>query len=167
MAEVPQNRCRVCATDCTNTFSIFELIHDGKRSIDLLEYCFQQSIDTSEHFPKCICTECSSNLILTYELFLLYKRSEEFFQAQYQTGTNYAILDDFIKVDPTEPIAMVSMDETFTELKTEFDISPESMEFDNFFGSDFMNDNFTCHLCNKTYATKQKLMKHKRKLKIF
>lgn len=76
--------CRICATNCADAHSIYKEHQNGKRTVEMLEYCLQQPIDKSEQFPEDICDKCSSNLIATYEFFLLYKKSEEYFLALHQ-----------------------------------------------------------------------------------
>lgn len=74
-----QNCCRICATRHTIVHSIYEEFLEGKRPMDLLEFCLQQPIDTNTFLPDAICVPCTTKLIETYEFFVLYKKSEEYF----------------------------------------------------------------------------------------
>lgn len=73
------NYCRICAKQCATVKNIFDVTQNDKRCVDMLECCLQQPINTNERFPNSICPECESNLVITYEFFVLYKKSEEYF----------------------------------------------------------------------------------------
>lgn len=99
MAEILEKLCRLCATQCPQTNSIFRTIHDGKRSIDLLEYCLQHPIDTSACYPEIVCDECSKVLIQTYEFFVKYKKSEEYFLTLHQDINQIQVKIEVVQPD--------------------------------------------------------------------
>lgn len=96
--------CRICSAESDNIQNIFETTEIGKRSVDMLEFCLQQPIDISDCFPKCICIECISNLIQTYQFFELFKKSEEYFISQYQkvNEMTVATVTNDIKIESIE-----------------------------------------------------------------
>lgn len=80
-----QTSCRICtATEYEEVQNIFDAVDGDRRLIDMLEYCLQQTIDTSDCFPKTICSECIAALTTTYEFFQLYKKSEVHFIRMHQ-----------------------------------------------------------------------------------
>lgn len=93
------NLCRICTNQCESGQSIYEYIVDvDKRPVEMLEYCLQQPVDISSHFPNYICAECIPSLIETYKFFTLYKKSEEYFKAIHQNWNDSMVEE--IKVEP-------------------------------------------------------------------
>lgn len=100
----PAKCCRICSAECENIQNIFETTENGKRVVDMLEFCLQHPIDTSDCFPKCICIECITNLIQTYHFFVLFKKSEEYFISLYQqfNDTTISAVTHNIKIESIE-----------------------------------------------------------------
>lgn len=93
------NCCRICTNQCENGQSIHEyIVYVDKRPMEMLEYCLQQSIDTSPYFPDYICNECIPSLIETHKFFTIYKKSEEYFKAIHRNW-NESLVEE-IKVEP-------------------------------------------------------------------
>lgn len=174
-----QNSCRVCATHTVDGNSIFDVIHKEKRSIDMLEYCFQQPIDTTESFPRYVCTKCTWNLIETYEFFILYKQSEAYFHQQIPgfnikleipTAIEEDTADEFVNIK-FEP--EIELRESAVEFKWKNERSIERMTVDQFNFSQSkhvseMNNpikSFECDVCFKTYAKLPHLKTHQSKFK--
>lgn len=80
-----QNYCRICASNRPNKRNLFEVIYDEKRLINILEQCLKRTLDTDDYFPNCICSDCSADLINTYEFFALFEKSEKWFARRYNT----------------------------------------------------------------------------------
>lgn len=96
--------CRICSAECENIQNIFEITEIDKRPVDMLEFCLQHPIDTSDCFPKSICIECITNLIQTYQFFVLFKKSEEYFVSLYQTVNEMTtdVVTNNIKIESIE-----------------------------------------------------------------
>lgn len=121
-----QSSCRICTANCTDARSIFDEIHDGKRAVDLLEYCLQQPINTNGCFPMDICDLCTSCLIETYEFFVIYKKSETYFLSLLDSSGQSAIKIESIDLP-------MNHDTSEQPLETEYmaiEEAPESIHFD-------------------------------------
>lgn len=98
-----QNCCRICRENRAGVHNIFDEFYNGQRLVDMLEYCLQYPVNTSEQYPDTICAECSSNLIVTYEFFVLFKKSEEYFQN---------CIDEVVKTPNQIKIELVNVPDT-------------------------------------------------------
>lgn len=97
---ISNNCCRICTNQCDSGQSIHEyIVYIDKRPVEMLEYCLQQPVDTSPHFPDFICVECIPSLIETHKFFSLYKKSEDYFKAIHCSWNESTIVED-IKVEP-------------------------------------------------------------------
>lgn len=73
------NCCRICASNRPDIQNLFEVIHDEKRLVDILEHCLQRALNTGDCYPNYICSGCSTDLIKTYDFFVLFEKSEQLF----------------------------------------------------------------------------------------
>lgn len=73
------NCCRICASNRPDIQNLFEVIHDEKRLVDILEHCLQRALNSGDCYPNCICSDCSTDLIKTYDFFVLFEKSEQLF----------------------------------------------------------------------------------------
>lgn len=170
-----QNCCRICTTRCEGICSLFEVTHHGKRPVDLLEYCFQQTIDTSECYPDIICSECSTNLIETYEFFVLYKRSEQYFQSFALSDTQMTDTSDKIVIIESSGNNVITesnefiagYDDDIDAPTNEYDLT-ESDDDDVQFSQEgddgtqgTSSGNIACDVCNKVYIHRSSLWRHR------
>lgn len=74
--------CRICATEHTDESmnNLLTSTHDGLYFVDMLQHCLQRSVSNDNGFPMGICSECTSNLISTYNFHLMCNSSERKFR---------------------------------------------------------------------------------------
>lgn len=72
--------CRVCAHKEKNFMSIFHTKRKGKTMADMLSSCLQKKIQENDGRPSNICFRCMPQLVKTFELLSMVKKSEQFFE---------------------------------------------------------------------------------------
>lgn len=185
--------CRVCSSDYRDDIhrlkSIFDEIHNGKRVLDILEFCFQQPIDTTYRNPLNICDECISNLIITYEFFVLYKQSETYFSSHFEELSEVKfeavvvpasnVIDGEIKTERADvyedillsengelrPENAIFHEEKLEAEETESIIEKQEYKTESIKTADYREKKkFVCDICGKRLISTNSLEKHKRKL---
>lgn len=173
-----ENCCRICEINSENVRSIHEEIHNGKGAVDMLEYCLQQPIDTSEYFPSNICDQCQSKLVECYEFLLLYKKSEEHFLLLYHNQN--VMTNNIIKIEALEVPTSSDVSEILVEseqvnvggvniLKSEF-VSREKTADEQIASDETLlitkpsnQVTFECSICGNTYLDESTMLRHKKR----
>lgn len=71
--------CRICATLSNQVQNLYEIVHNGVVLGEMLKYCLKRPVNKADNLPKSICTNCTSNLITTYDFHSLCESSEQYF----------------------------------------------------------------------------------------
>lgn len=141
-----QNYCRICASNCPDKQNLFEVIYDEKRLINILEQCLKHTLDTGVYFPNCICSDCSVDLIKTYEFFVLFEKSEKWFTEHFSPPNITYIKCEHVDLPLAEgesenmlDISVKSEHENFVQGIEDVDIdeSQNILEIKNEFFSDY------------------------------
>lgn len=146
----PAKCCRICSAECENIEKLFETAENGKRAVDMLEFCLQHPIDTSDCFPTWICIECITGLIQTYQFFVLYKKSEEHFVSLYQKHNemNIDACRHYTNVK-IESIELPEINEVLIKtelLGMDFTTATDLIEGEVIF--DYLDIGYQCVMCN-------------------
>lgn len=72
--------CRVCAKNQRVMFDLFDECANGLKLSEMLAFCIQSTITENDDRPNNICSDCVTNLKMSFDFHNLIKSSEELFK---------------------------------------------------------------------------------------